>query len=560
MFLRNYKVMCFNKGIKYFSTNAEQLKNVALQLRQGKLRGLEKKLRNGTTYYSFKGIPYASPPVGKLRFKAPLPPEPWQGTRDAFEHGPICPQVEPYVGQCNLKNEDCLYLNVYTKTLERNAKVPVMVYIHGGAYLYGSGNDDIHGPEFLLQHDITLVTFNYRLEALGFLCLDTPEIPGNAGMKDQVAALRWVQENIEKFGGDPNNVTIFGESAGGTSVTYHLLSSMSNGLFHKVIAQSGVCISDWAQGKYGKDRAMRAAKYLGIHNNDVSKLTDLFQNVPVDNLVKLTFKSMTKDEKCRGFPCHFAPVVEKEFDHVEPFLIKEPLELLMSGQTAKVPLLAGYNSAEGLIMTKYELKRLEFTKDNLSFYVPREIANCVTEEKLVDFGYRIQKFYAGDRMTECNVDEVMILHSDLYFIYNYHRFLHFYSNFSESIYSYRFNCITDLNIHKKILGFSNYNGASHIDEIFYLFNNEMNKPIYEKQERLRDIIFMVTKLWTDFAKTGNPTPDKSQEFTWQRYTKTGKEYLNLKERPSMDTFAEMERVKFWNSLYKEAGLPHIADC
>lgn len=135
-----------------------------------------------------------------------------------------------------------------------------MVYIHGGAYLYGSGNDDIHGPEFLLQHDITLVTFNYRLEALGFLCLDTPEIPGNAGMKDQVAALRWVQENIEKFGSDPHNVTIFGESAGGTSVTYHLLSSMSNGLFHKVIAQSGVCISDWAQGKYGKDRALRAAK------------------------------------------------------------------------------------------------------------------------------------------------------------------------------------------------------------------------------------------------------------------------------------------------------------
>ncbi|XP_045534395.1 juvenile hormone esterase-like [Papilio machaon] len=489
-------------------------KYVALQLRQGKLKGLERTLRDGTSFFSFKGIPYARPAVGKLRFKAPLPPETWQGTLNAFEHGPICPQVELYGWQCSPKNEDCLFINVYTKTLERNAKLPVMVYIHGGAYFYGSGNDDIHGPEFLLQHDVTLVTFNYRLEALGFLCLDTPDIPGNAGMKDQVAALRWVQNNIEKFGGDRNNVTIFGESAGGTSVTYHLLSSMTSGLFHKAIAQSGVCISDWAQSKDGKARAIRAAKALGIHTDDVRKLTDRFQNVPVDNLVKITFKSMTEDEKYRGFPSHFVPVVEKEFENTDTFLTKEPLELLLSGQIAKVPLLAGYNSAEGLIVTDYEFRRLKFMNDNLSFYLPREIANHVSKEKLIDFGYRIQTF----------------------------------------------DCITDLNIHKKFIGFNNYKGASHIDEIFYLFNNEINKCPYEEQERLREIVFMITKLWTDFAKTGNPTPDNCQDFTWQPYTHIGKEYLRLNENPSMDTFADMKRVKFWNSLYKEAGLPHIMDC
>ncbi|KOB56298.1 Carboxylesterase CXE23, partial [Operophtera brumata] len=151
-------------------------------VKQGQLQGSILKLLNDSPYFSFKGIPYAQPPVGDLRFKAPLPPTPWSGIRNATEHGSYCTQYDMNTNQILNGSEDCLFLNVYTKSLHPHAKIPVMVYIHGGAFMSGSGDTDTYGPEFLIQHDVILVTMNYRLEVLGFLCLDTPEVPGNAGM------------------------------------------------------------------------------------------------------------------------------------------------------------------------------------------------------------------------------------------------------------------------------------------------------------------------------------------------------------------------------------------
>lgn len=132
----------------------------------------------------------------------------------------MCPQVDIFTKEYLPGDEDCLYLNVYTPELNPKNPLPVMFFIHGGAFKSGSGNIDHYGPDFLVQYGIVLVTINYRLEALGFLCLDTAEVPGNAGMKDQVTALKWVHENIANFGGDPKNVTIFGESAHQYPCTY----------------------------------------------------------------------------------------------------------------------------------------------------------------------------------------------------------------------------------------------------------------------------------------------------------------------------------------------------
>ncbi|KOB71338.1 Uncharacterized protein OBRU01_13932, partial [Operophtera brumata] len=512
-------------------------------VKQGQLQGSILKLLNDSPYFSFKGIPYAQPPVGDLRFKAPLPPTPWSGIRNATEHGSYCTQYDMNTNQILNGSEDCLFLNVYTKSLHPHAKIPVMVYIHGGAFMSGSGDTDTYGPEFLIQHDVILVTMNYRLEVLGFLCLDTPEVPGNAGMKDQVLALRWVKENIAKFGGDPDNVTIFGESAGSAAVTHHMISPMSKGLFHKVIAQSGVCIQDWAIARDAKERAFRVAKVLGKETTDTQELLQYLRSVPATDLAKMTYKTRTLDEKSRGLPMYFVPNVEKKFNNVEAFLTQEPIDALLSKNLNKVPLMIGYNSAEGLLMLEEQLKKAQRYNDNSTYLVPRELVPKLTENKMKEFGSRIMKFYTGDLgMGNDTAQGIVDMNTDLHFSYNSHRFAHLYSNLNAPVYMYRFEYATDLNIVKNFLGYSNMPGACHADDLFYLFYNELNKEIYTSQERLHPIVYDLTKLWANFAKT----------------SPSGREYLALNEVMTPGRRADATRVDLWNNMYCEAAVPCIA--
>ncbi|XP_045446301.1 esterase FE4-like [Melitaea cinxia] len=433
-----------------------------------------------------------------------------------------------------------------------------MVYIHGGSYYEGSG--DFFTPDFFLQHDVILVTLNYRLELLGFLSLDIPEAPGNAGMKDQVAALRWIQKNIDQFGGDKNSVTIFGESSGASSVTYHMLSPMSQGLFHKVIAQSGVAIHDWAIGKGSKERAFRAGKILGKDTKDVHELLDFFKSLDANSLTNLTFATLTPDERYRGLPEKFVPVVEKKFPNVEPFITEDPLEVLVKGinNVNKVPLMLGYNSGEGLIILNDHITKLDVYNKEPSYYVPREVAERVSKEKLKEFGDRIKKFYVGDRnITENDKSIITDMQTDMHFSFNTHRFAHLYTYMCGVSYMYRFNYETDLNIIKIALGLQDLRGVSHADELFYMFYNYLNEIPYDNEKKLRDIVFQVTKLWTNFAKTGQPTPDESLGVTWQPYTREGREYLNIGEPLVMGRFADKERMLFWDKIYEEAGVQHL---
>ncbi|XP_047986516.1 juvenile hormone esterase-like isoform X2 [Leguminivora glycinivorella] len=528
-------------------------------VKQGKLQGAVATLHDGSSYYSFKGIPYAQPPVGPLRFRAPQPPQPWEGILNATEHRNVCAQFNLLARASAAEgSEDCLFLNVYSKSLQPSAKTPVMVYIHGGAYLSGSGNDDMYGPQFLLQHNVVLVTLNYRLEVLGFLCLDTPEVPGNAGMKDQVAAMKWVKENIAQFGGDPDNITLFGESAGASSVIYHMLSPMSQGLFHKAITQSGTSINDWAQGVNGKERAFKIGKHLGRDTKDPQELLDFLRSLPVSKLVRLTNVTLTPDEKYRGLPIHFAPVQEKKFPNVEAFLSENPLNLILSNKICSIPLMLGYNSAESIIMVQDRLKKQPIYNKTPSFDVPREIVDKINQEKLIEMGDRIKQFYVGNRdYSSEDLKEMVQLLSDLHFVYNTHRFAYLYSRHNSAIYMYRFNIETDLNIIKNMSGVD-VAGVSHADELFYIFSTNMTKEDYESQEKIRDYVWRVTKMWTDFAKTGNPTPDSTLGVKWPQYTVANKEYLQIDETLTASKFADRASVEFWNKLYCEAGLPCIS--
>ncbi|XP_015789098.1 putative inactive carboxylesterase 4 [Tetranychus urticae] len=192
--------------------------------------------------YQFLGIPYAKPPVGKLRLQLPVKPDPWKEVKSATDSGPAClqPHVMPSIQETS---EDCLYLNVHvTESTFNSSSVkqrPVLFWIHGGGFTAGSGV--ILGHPIVALHDVVLVSINYRLNAFGFIHFgaEEPRIPSNIGLQDQLLALKWVHENIQKFGGDPNSVTIFGQSAGSISVSAHLLSPLSKGLFKRAILGSG---------------------------------------------------------------------------------------------------------------------------------------------------------------------------------------------------------------------------------------------------------------------------------------------------------------------------------
>ncbi len=196
---------------------------------KGVVKGLRMDHDHGQYYYAFRGLRYAKAPVGKLRFKAPVDVEAFTEEYDATDDGNVCPQYD--IGSSSVAgDEDCLNLNVYTPKID-DKKRAVMVYLHGGAFIMGGGASFFFGPNYLLENDVILVTFNYRLGAFGFLATSDKAAAGNYGLHDQIMALKWVQKNIAKFGGDPSKVTVFGEDSGAASVTLLAMSPLASGLF-----------------------------------------------------------------------------------------------------------------------------------------------------------------------------------------------------------------------------------------------------------------------------------------------------------------------------------------
>ncbi len=323
-------------------TPAQPTISEVVQTTLGAVRG-ETVTENGVTAYIYRGLPYAAPPVGDLRWKAPQPAAAWEGERDATQWPNRCPQGESSMGAGGPISEDCLYLNVVTAAQSPDEKRPVMVFFHGGGLTSGTGNSTTYNHPMLPSKGVVLVTVNSRLGPIGYLAhpalsAESGTGSGNYGTLDLKASLEWVRDNIAAFGGDPDNVTIFGESGGGSKVISQMATPLTEGLFDRAIVQSGSALVSSRLATQLADAEARGEKLvaaLGLEAGD--NVLEAMRAVSWEDVIKT---AATEDV---GFRANV--VVD---GHVIPEPINERFE---NGRQHKVPLIVGANEGEAMLRT-----------------------------------------------------------------------------------------------------------------------------------------------------------------------------------------------------------------
>lgn len=445
-------------------------------------------ITNGIREY--RGIPYASPPVGDLRWKPPKPALPWEGVKQTREFGAVCPQLsarDPLTGEIYANmSEDCLYLNVWTPAKQVEEKLPVMVFIHGGAFHIGAGSLQLYNGTALAQKGVVVVTINYRLGVLGFFShpLLAEESfhhsSGNYGLLDQIAALEWVNRNIGAFGGDPSRVTIFGESSGGTSIIAHLVNPQTRGLYQQAIIESGLLWSDRGLFRFfipksvAEQKGEEYARSLGCA--DPETIAQM-RKISTNDLLNTTTR--------------FFPVIDG-------WLIpKSPDSLIRQKKENPVPLIIGTNSDEGTLLVP-----------NVNLTV-REYQNYIHDL----FGKDAEEILAKYQVN--SPDEVR---SSLERIITEYEFSDAaklvagsISETNRNTYLYRYSYVLP----------GQSKGAFHGSELFMVFRPssvQLDPQSSAVSERIMD-------LWVRFAKTGDP--NGGMNGTWPRYTSGEGRYLEI---------------------------------
>lgn len=464
--------------------------------------------KNDGAVHAFLGIPYAQPPVGDLRWKQPLPTANWKGVRKATEFGAHCMQGNVF-GDMTFRDaggsEDCLTLNVWVPAKPSSAKLPVMVWIYGGGFVAGTTSEGRQDGTYLAQQGVIVVSMNYRLGVFGFLV--HPELAkesgrdaaGNYGLLDQLLALHWVHDNIASFGGDPGNVTIFGESAGSFSVCAQMASPLAKGLFQKAIGESGAAFS--RSGLSFDPMSVRAEKDAKL----------ISEKLRVHTLAEL-----------RALPAQkildaFIPPQSRGFDFgpdIDGYFLPEPVPAIFAaGKQNDVPLLAGWNHDEG----SFEIASQKPTAESMKATAEKDFGDKAaeflrlypadTEEHML----RSAEDYAGDKFIALSTWDWLESQS---------------KTGKQPIYRYRFDMAPPSSDPKA----PNTN-AYHSAEIEYVFGQLDSKAGVPWRPEDRQLSEQMRKYWTNFAKSGDPNGPGLPK--WPTYTAAdGWSFMVLDTRPS----------------------------
>ena len=481
----------------------------------GPVRGL-KINKYGMDLYGFLGIPYAEPPVGKLRFKPPVPVTPWTNVFDAYKNGPQCLQPPNPLSLDGELSEDCLTLNVFTNNigsdgLFRKKPQAVMVWIHGGGFVAGS--KDLYRMDELLTEDVVYVAMNYRLHALGFMSFGNDVVSGNMGLKDQQLAIQWVRYNIHHFGGDPNRITIFGESAGAISVQAQVLSPWNSGILNGAIAQSGSILNlhfkpPGAARKYG----LNVATALGCPTTLDENTLNCMQSLDMEEKLKdITDSEAAGLDPAIEIKFWFFPDVDNYA--LNPFIPMDPLEAVKSGMFNRVPYMSGTNTYEGVLTTgRYGAAGITGSAQIELIQIPAQLGFEIHYGQDQIFSQVALQFYnhtTGDSRFEGEKPFIDFT-TDYTFLSSDQKSVELMSGYVKNVFNYHLSQPTNSSLLAQGMGLGIEYTPTHADDLNFLVSPDEIKKLFptlikDSSEDERATSKHMRKYWTNFAKYGIPT-------------------------------------------------------
>uniref|UniRef100_A0A8W7P3T3 Carboxylic ester hydrolase n=1 Tax=Anopheles coluzzii TaxID=1518534 RepID=A0A8W7P3T3_ANOCL len=536
-------------GWKNVSTGSDAEKHmpitrICVQVQQGSVYGVRDKLPNGQSYYYFKGVPYAKAPVGALRFKSPAPLEKFAVSYlDCTRERSNCLGLDVLTKEIS-GSEDGLFLNIYTPKL---------------------GKRDDPGTAAGDGEGVIVVTLNYRLGVLGFLCMPDAGIEGNAGLKDQRAALRWISENIGVFGGDASNVTLFGASSGAIAVNFHCLSPESKRYFHKAILQSGSIYTEFAFQEQPEEKARRLAKLLGHSPATDGEVYEILRAAPARKLFELQPLVLTEREKAveRLFQIPFLPVIERS-DSPNALITRHPTEILSEPNSMDIPIILGYNERDGMMVLIDAIKTLAAYNAEPERFIPRTVALDYFSPEARALGEEIREFYFGARpVCRDTLNQLTDVFTDKYLL-AYRMTVELWARHQRrsKFFGYRFAFDGLLNKGKAIMSLGTMKGAAHIDEVYYLFSSPLLRTEVPETDRAYGLRKTMVRLWSNFARYGDPTPaqpvpDPVVPFRWEPQPNVPDSQdvpllcLNItNDGIAMAEMPEKRRMNFWAGLFE----------